>query len=190
MTGIEPIKDRLLKRAHAELVERDECIAKLHNLLRRAHSTILEGYCGGEWSWYVPDEVTLAAAKEQTQALELVNEMRRACGWGIPEGDDQDLSKLVKKTIADPQVAHADLYSMLVGQVRYSLGRSSYIVGDACSQVRRYWRHLREGERAVIGRDVVEELARYERMGRTCGDACDQSEWERLVAWMAENKAI
>jgi hypothetical protein len=92
--------------------------------------------------------------------------------------------------VDDPQVAHGDLYSLLVGQVRYSLGRRSYVVGDACSQVRRYWRHLREGERTVIERDVVEELARYERMGRTCGDACDQAEWERLVAWMAENKSI
>jgi hypothetical protein len=167
-----------------------ETVEQLRSLLKRAHHALLEGYCGGEWSWYVPDEVTLAAAKEQTQALELVNEMRLALGWGIPEGEDQDLSKLVKKTIDAPQVAHADLYSMLVGQVRYSLGRSSYIVGDACSQVRRYWRHLREGERAVVERDVVEELARYERIGQTCGDACDQAEWERLVAWMAENKAI
>jgi hypothetical protein len=155
----------------------------------RAHATILEGYCGGEWSWYVPDEVTLAAAKEQTQALELVAEMRRTLGWETPEGDDQDLSKLMKKTLDDPQVGHADLYSMLVGQVRYSLGRSSYVVGTACDQVRRYWRHLREGERQVIQRDVVEELARYERMGHTCGMAMDHAEWMRLVGWMGENMA-
>jgi len=167
-----------------------ETVEQLHSLLMRAHATILEGYCGGEWSWYVPDEVTLAAAKEQTQAFELVAEMRRALGWETPEGDDQDLSRLVKKTIDAPQVAHADLYSMLVGQVRYSLGRSSYIVGDACCQVRRYWRHLREGERAVIERDVVEELSRYERMQRTCGEQIDQREWERLVAWITENKAV
>jgi hypothetical protein len=167
-----------------------ETVEQLHGLLVRAHATILEGYCGGEWSWYVPDEVTLAAAKEQAQALELVNNIRLALGWETPEGGDQDLSKLVKKTLDAPQVAHADLYSMLVGQVRYSLGRSSYIVGDACSQVRRYWRHLREGERAVVERDVVEELDRYERMGRTCGDSCDQREWERLVVWIAENKAL
>ena len=74
--------------------------------------------------------------------------------------------------------------------MRYSLGRRSYVVGDACSQVRRYWRHLREGERAVVERDVIEELARYERMGSTCGMAMDHAEWERLVAWMAENKAL
>jgi hypothetical protein len=167
-----------------------ETVEQLRSLLKRSHHAILEGYCGGEWSWYVPDEVTLAAAKEQTQALELVAEIRRACGWETPEGEDQDLSRLVKKTLDDPQVGHADLYSMLVGQVRYSLGRSSYVVGSACDQVRRYWRHLREGERAVVERDVVEELARYERMGRTCGERIDQREWERLVSWMAENKAI
>jgi len=56
--------------------------------------------------------------------------------------------------------------------------------------VRRYWRHLREGERAVIERDVVEELSRYERMQRTCGEQIDQREWERLVAWITENKAV
>jgi hypothetical protein len=108
----------------------------------------------------------------------------------LEDSIDAALTEEECRPVDDPQVAHADLYSMLVGQVRYSLGRRSYVVGDACSQVRRYWRHLREGERTVIERDVVEELARYERMGRTCGDACDQAEWERLVAWMVENKAV
>lgn len=91
--------------------------------------------------------------------------------------------------MSDPTVPHEDLYSLLVGQVRYSLGRQSYVVGVACDQVRRYWRHLREGEREVIRRDVVEELARYERMGATCGMQMDHAEWMRLVGWMSENMA-
>jgi hypothetical protein len=160
---------------------------RLRSLLARAHHALLDGFHRGEWGCYVPDEVTLAAAKEQHAALDLVDEIRNVLAWEVGERDYRQYRRV---NAPDPTVPHEDLYSMIVGQVRYSLGRRSYVVGDACSQVRRYWRHLREGERAVVERDVVEELARYERMGRTCGDACDQAEWERLVAWMAENKAL
>lgn len=61
--------------------------AKLLELLARAHHALLDGYMGGEWGWYVPDEVTLAAAKEQDQALALVAEIRKALGWPAAEGE-------------------------------------------------------------------------------------------------------
>jgi hypothetical protein len=159
---------------------------RLRSLLARAHHSLIEGYEGGEWSWYVPDEVTMAAAKEQSQAIDVVSEIRRELGWEV-SGDDA--GRRAKVNTTDPTVTRDDLFSMLVGQVRYSLGRQSYVVGVACEQVRRYWRHLREGERQVIQRDVVEELARYERMGHTCGMAMDHAEWMRLVGWMGENMA-
>ena len=61
--------------------------AQLLALLTRAHHALLDGYMGGEWGWYVPNEVTLAAAKEQDQALALVAEIRTALGW--PASDDE-----------------------------------------------------------------------------------------------------
>jgi hypothetical protein len=88
------------------------------------------------------------------------------------------------------KVLHDDLFSMLVGQVRYSVGRQSYIVGVACDQVRRYWRHLSPDERVVVERSVTDELARYERMGQTCGMEMDHRQWVALAAWMAENRDV
>lgn len=81
MSDREAMQMRLLKRAHAEIVERDECIARLRVLVERSHHALLDAYLGGEWGWYVPDDVTLAAAKEQHAALELVDEIRKALGW-------------------------------------------------------------------------------------------------------------
>ena len=159
---------------------------RLRSLLARAHHSLVEGFHGGEWAATVPDEVTLAAAKEQELALALVREIRDALEWENRGGGWPQEREVAP---ADPTVPHEDLYSMLVGQVRYSLGRQSYVVGVACDQVRRHWRHLREGERQVIQRDVVEELARYERMGATCGMAMDHAEWMRLVGWIGENMA-
>ena len=60
---------------------------RLRSLLARAHHALLDGFHGGEWGWYVPDEVTLAAAKEQDAALELVAEIRAALGWPVAEGE-------------------------------------------------------------------------------------------------------
>ena len=57
---------------------------RLCSLLARAHHALLDGFHGGEWAATVPDEVTLAAAKEQDQALALVTEIRAALGW--PDG--------------------------------------------------------------------------------------------------------
>ena len=95
-----------------------------------------------------------------------------------------------RKRSGDVTVTRDDLFSMLVGQVRYSLGRSSYIVGTACEQVRRYWRHLDAGEREVIERSVTSEFDRYDRAGQPCGMDIDHRAWTFLVAWMAENKVV
>lgn len=50
----------------------------LRQLLNRAACSLTEGFRGGEWAAYVPDEVTLGAAKEQIQALNLVDEINAA----------------------------------------------------------------------------------------------------------------
>lgn len=97
---------------------------------------------------------------------------------------------MTRRSTDDVTVTRDDLFSLLVGQVRYSLGRSSYIVGTACDQVRRYWRHLDAGEREVIERSVTSELDRYDRAGQPCGMGIDHRQWVALVAWMAENKVV
>lgn len=87
-----------------------------------------------------------------------------------------------------PTVDHHDLYQMLVSHVRYAMGRRSYITASAIATVKRYWPHLKAGERDVILRDVREELSRYERMKALLGDKCDHDGWVALVEWMQENK--
>lgn len=85
-------------------------------------------------------------------------------------------------------VSHEDLYQMLVSHVRYAMGRRSYITSSAVEAVKRYWPHLKTGERDVILRDVKEELSRYERMKALLGDKCDHDGWVALVGWMQEQK--
>ena len=84
------------------------------------------------------------------------------------------------------EVAVDDLYSMLLGQIRYAMGRMSYIVGTCSTQVRRYWPHLEASERKVLLRDITEELARYEQAGKLCGMDMDHVSWVRLRDWMKE----
>lgn len=71
---------------------------------------------------------------------------------------------------------------LLVPAVRYAIGRSTYIVGDACDWVRTYWTIIEQQERDCIRRDVAEALAD----GRRLGWQCDHDEWAALAAWMHE----
>lgn len=80
-----------------------------------------------------------------------------------------------------------DLFSMLLGQVRYSMGRMSYIVGVCSRHVHEYWPRLQASQRGVLLRDVTEELARYEQAGRKCGMDFDHREWVALREWMREH---
>ena len=77
-----------------------------------------------------------------------------------------------------------DVGRLLVCAVRYAIGRSTYIVGDACGWVRTYWAIIDQQERDCIRRDVAEALSD----GRKLGWQCDHDEWAALAAWMDERK--
>jgi hypothetical protein len=73
---------------------------------------------------------------------------------------------------------------MLICAVRYALGRSSYVVGEAADWVRELWPDLGV-ERRVIERDVQQYVTRtgvYRGYG--LGDDIDQRTWTDLLAWM------
>ena len=76
------------------------------------------------------------------------------------------------------------LYTLTLSHVRYSLGRSSYIVSDACDWVRFAWAHLDEGQRATIARDVRERLADWTRTTTFHGSPGGDVDWQRLLEWM------
>lgn len=82
-------------------------------------------------------------------------------------------------------ISKDDLETMVVCTVRYSLGRRSYIVGDAASIVRYCWADLRPSMQAVIFRDVSEAIERAESGGTTVG--MDHDVWVLLRSWMREN---
>ena len=71
---------------------------------------------------------------------------------------------------------------VLVGAVRYALGRATYIVSDVAVEVRRCWPLLDARDRAVIRRDLAEAL-----FGRgPLGMQMDHDVWVRLLAWIDE----
>lgn len=84
-------------------------------------------------------------------------------------------------------ISQDDLETMVVCTVRYSLGRRSYIIGDAASIVRYCWADLRPSMQAVIFRDVSEAIERAESGGTTVGMQMDHDVWVLLRSWMREN---
>ena len=97
------------------------------------------------------------------------------------------LSAAIAATAPMIALPQSDLYSLLLSQVRYSMGRMTYIVGECCRRVREYWKDLEPAHRSMILRDVTEELDCYERAGKLCGMDFDHREWVALREWMREH---
>lgn len=74
-----------------------------------------------------------------------------------------------------------DLSAMLLGAVRYALGRRTYIVNWTCGFITRNAHLLTEGNKQVIIRDIKEQ----ERFGY--GDKCDKDDWLNLLKFLEEN---
>ncbi|MBU9945037.1 MAG: hypothetical protein KTQ12_10435 [Dermatophilaceae bacterium] len=71
---------------------------------------------------------------------------------------------------------------VLVGAVRYALGRATYIVADTAAEVRRCWPLLDARDRGVIRRDIAEALS-----GRgPLGMQMDHDVWADLLVWIDE----
>lgn len=79
------------------------------------------------------------------------------------------------------EVADGDIWPLLLCTIRYAMGRSSYIVGDACDYYRRYRARLTAYQRKQIGREIAEAIALEERLGRVLGHDMDHREWKRLA---------
>ena len=75
------------------------------------------------------------------------------------------------------RVRRDDLWLMLLSMVRYSMGRSSYIVGTTRTALARHGRDLEPHQRAQVVREIREALAERERFGETLGAETDHREW-------------
>jgi hypothetical protein len=81
-------------------------------------------------------------------------------------------------------MARNDDEAMLIYAVRYSQGRMSYVVSDACRWVRDKWPTLSPGTRNVLSRD----LQRFLELGKLCPEALgmdmDAQQWTELSTWI------
>lgn len=80
------------------------------------------------------------------------------------------------------------LWPLLLCTIRYAMGRSSYIVGDACDYYRCYGSRLTAWQRQQIGREVADAVALAERMDGLLGHEIDHREWKRLSDEIAQQE--
>lgn len=75
-----------------------------------------------------------------------------------------------------------DLSAMLVGAVRYALGRRTYIVDWTCEFITNNLHLLTEKDKQVMIRDIKGQ----EKYGY--GDECDKYDWLELLRILEEGK--
>jgi hypothetical protein len=68
---------------------------------------------------------------------------------------------------------------MVMAAHRYSLGRSSYIVGACVEWLEQHWGQFTPNTQSVILRDTFQELVRPGGGGWEC----DRQAWQRLLLW-------
>lgn len=82
------------------------------------------------------------------------------------------------------RVREDQLALLVLGAVRYGMGRMTYIVGATCETVREVWPLIPAGTRGTLLRDVHERLVEVAREGRLLGMQMDHDEWAALADWM------
>lgn len=69
------------------------------------------------------------------------------------------------------------LYMMLLATARYAMGRRTYITAMFADYAIAYGKHLSPHQRLKIAEEIRAEFA----SGRSMGDPCDRTEWERAI---------
>ena len=85
------------------------------------------------------------------------------------------------EVMAPDRVTDSELWLMLLSMVRYSMGRSTYIVDDACQLVMKFRNRLKPEQVQQIAKEVAEAAQRAENDGVTLGMEIDHARWKRLV---------
>ena len=80
----------------------------------------------------------------------------------------------------------ADLFTLLLSTVRYSLGRRTYMSTEAPELVCKYGSSLEYWQLQQIADEIDRVLTEYERAETTLGDRCDHESWRRGVERMRE----
>lgn len=75
---------------------------------------------------------------------------------------------------------------ILICAVKYALGRQSYIVGVVADYVNSIKEQISDLCRAVIIRDIQEEVEFYHKIGTLCGTECYERTWQNLLDALKE----
>lgn len=83
------------------------------------------------------------------------------------------------------EVDQRTLDSFVLHDVRYSLGRLTWVPRECAERVRKFWPHLSDNMRVIVRRDIAEHVERL-RQGSAPYDDADMIRrvWRPLLAWM------
>lgn len=79
------------------------------------------------------------------------------------------------------EISNADLWTMLLSTIRYSMGRMTYMPSLCRGMLKRYGRNLKYEQLRQIQKEIMEELRQAIAANRTLGDKCDDDEWRAAV---------
>jgi hypothetical protein len=82
----------------------------------------------------------------------------------------------LESQLAEARRREADIPQMLLCAFRYSLGRKTYIVGNCCEWLERYWTLLPVGWRSQIHGDIKRAIEHND-----AGMDCDVAEWRKVL---------
>ena len=69
------------------------------------------------------------------------------------------------------------LQTLIVCAFRYALGRATYVVSIVVKEIHSNWRELREADRELIVREILEHKERHGKIGHEM----DEREWMTIV---------
>jgi hypothetical protein len=78
-------------------------------------------------------------------------------------------------------ISDLNFWMMILSTLRYAMGRRSYITSLVPELVIQYQDVLEVQQLRQIQQEVVEELRKYNEVGRTMGDKCDDDGWFKFV---------
>lgn len=80
-----------------------------------------------------------------------------------------------------PPVSTRDMWLMILSTVRYALGRSTYIVSEACRLVHAYRPYLTQYQVVQLEKEVARALEQAQMAGEHVGMKQDHVTWTHFV---------
>ena len=80
------------------------------------------------------------------------------------------------------QVSNVDLFFLVLGYVRYAMGRMSTAPSTAQDLVARYGSHLSDHQLKQVADEIEEQVRLHERTSLTLGATIDHQTWKETLA--------